>query len=125
MDKQLSRVVVQLPVDLDPVLRLQRLGETSAEVARALEAGGFVGFRSSPVACPLCVYLISYGWTEAYLWKHEFVCTRWQGRQKLPEACVNFLRDFDAGLYPSLDLDAKPIKRRWYLSDRLNTASEK
>ena len=125
MAKQLSRVVVQLPVDLDPVLRLQRLGETSGEVARALEAGGFVGYRSSPVACPLCVYLISYGWTDAYLWQQDFVCTMSQGRQKLPLACVHFLRDFDAGLYPALDLNAKPIKRRWYLSDRLQTALEK
>jgi len=88
---------------------LERLGSTADEVAASLKRLGVKGRRGSALTCPLAKYLNSRlpGTQPTKVSSVSFQVT---GSQLyVPAGCSDFVRRFDIGRYPELDIDHKPL----------------
>jgi hypothetical protein len=86
--------------------KLAKLGDTSEEVAAALEAEGCAGRPGYPEGCPVAKYLNKIGWGEVSVGAMDVAVfgedDEAVARFDLPESLRLFIADFDGWVYPRL-----------------------
>lgn len=106
-----SKDIAQAEAEL--IIVLGMLGTDPQEIADRLTKAGYAGHRSSCNECPIARYLLDLGFTEAevtfddvtFYPGHEYVVVSYDhpGKHNL-FAVLQFVRNFDAQLYPQLDV---------------------
>ena len=85
---------------------LHDLGTNQDEVFQSLKDAGFIGERSSLDWCPVALYLQFKVNLDIRVNLDMGAVVRSDGKEgqvTLPNAVLQFLTDFDAGMYPELE----------------------
>lgn len=77
------------------------LGATEIDVARTLKAKGVKGVMGDAYSCPLFNYLVGEGVSVVEV-DGAWVEVEGDASVRLPDACREFVNEFDAGNWPEL-----------------------